>query len=74
MAQRALPLVEVDPFDRYGVGAPFKPLVRAVSGSWGRSLVTFAEVRARYADALPAVGTGPVATDPWWLAAPLDAK
>ena len=39
VAQRALPLVEVDPFDRYGVGAPFEPLVRAVTGSWGRSLV-----------------------------------
>ena len=72
----ALPLVEVDPFDRYGVSAPFVPLVRAVTGSWGGSLVTFAEVRARYApaDALPAVGAAPVASDAWWITAPLDAK
>ena len=76
VAQRALPLVEVDPFDRYGVGAPFEPLVRAVTGSWGRSLGTFAEVRARYApaDALPAAGAAPVASDAWWITAPLDAK
>ena len=73
---RALPLVEVDPFDRYGVGAPFVPLVRAVTGSWGESLVTFAEVRARYApaDALPDAGAAPVASDAWWITAPLDAK
>ena len=72
----ALPLVEVDPFDRYGVSAPFVPLVRAVTGSWGESLVTFAEVRARYApaDALPGAGAAPVASDAWWITAPLDAK
>lgn len=76
VAQGALPLVEVDPFARYGVGAPPVPLVRAVTGPWGGPLVTFAEVRARYApaDALPTASSAPVATDAWWTAAPLDAK
>ena len=70
------PLVEVDPFDRYGVAAP--PVFRAhpVTGPWdGQS---FAEARATYAPAaaLPDAGTGPVTTDAdaWWLAAPPDAK
>ena len=72
--ETALPLVEVDPFDRYGVGAPLVPLARTVTGPWDWQ--TFAEARARYtpADALPDAGTGPVVTDAWWLAAPLDAK
>ncbi|MCY4376902.1 MAG: hypothetical protein OXC31_24365 [Spirochaetaceae bacterium] len=75
-SQAAPPLVEVDPFDRYGVAAP--PVFRAhpVTGPWdGQS---FAEARATYAPAaaLPDAGTGPVTTDAdaWWLAAPPDAK
>ncbi|MDE0227311.1 MAG: hypothetical protein OXJ62_00470 [Spirochaetaceae bacterium] len=72
----ALPLIEVDPFDRYGVDAPTVPLVRAVAGPWDWR--SFAEVRAWYADpgadALPAAGTGPAVTGAWWETAPLDAK
>lgn len=69
-------IVEVDPFDRYGVEAPSVPLVRAVPGPWDWR--SFAEVRAQYADpgadALPGADTGPAVTGAWWETAPLDAK
>ena len=73
--EAALPFVEVDPFDRYGVQAPPVPLVRAVTGPWDWQ--SFADARAQYApraDAMPDASTGPVVTAAWWLAAPLDAK
>lgn len=73
--EAALPFVEVDPIDRYGVQAPPVPLVRAVTGPWDWQ--SFAEARAQYApraDAMPDASTAPVVTAAWWLAAPLDAK
>ena len=74
--EAAVPFVEVDPFDRYGVQAPATvPLVRAVTGPWDWQ--SFAAARAQYApraDAMPDASTGPVVTAAWWLAAPLDAK
>ena len=75
----ALPFVEVDPFDRYGVAAQPVPLARTVTGSWDWTRVSFADVRALYEGALPVFDADPVPPAPpasggWWETAPLDAK
>lgn len=77
--EAVLPLIEVDPFDRYGVAAQPVPLARTVTDSWDWTPVSFADVRALYEDALPMFAVDPVpaaapATGAWWETVPLDAK